>query len=232
MLILTKYGPVELNVGDFFTYAEYHFMVYAFGGDTSAGMYKGTVPVILTHDPTKIDLSQNPAHQIVTSPGLVCHLLDELNVKCFICGQYGAFDGEFAAARLYEYRHGLPHDHVAEYVTQDGGEFGTIALDKTIDRELELEGLARDIAHAIQMARKKAGMVMEDQIEMRWQSADPPIQAAMKEFQNYVLDVAQAELVESLEVEPVVLNIDKKYNLQLWMRKKPGGSTATPAGTA
>jgi len=224
MLILTKYGPVELNAGDFFTYGECHFMVYAFGRDTVSGMYTGTVPVILVHDPTQPDLSQNPAHKIVTSAGLVCHLLDEMNVKCFICGQYGAFDGEFAAARLHECRNSLPHDHVAEYITHDGEEFGTLALDKTVDHDLELEGLARDIAHAVQMARKKAGMVMEDQIEMRWHSDDLPVQEAMREFQNYVLDVAQAELVDSLNVEPVDINIDKKYKMTLWIRKKQKSS--------
>jgi len=150
----------------------------------------------------------------------VCHLLDEMNVKCFICGQYGAFDGEFAAARLHEYRHGIPYPHVAEYTTQESAEFGTLALDKTIDQELALEGLARDIAHTIQMARKKAGLVMEDQIELRWESGDLPVQEAMQEFQNYVLDVAQAELVDTLDVEPVVLTIDKKYSLTVWLRKK------------
>jgi hypothetical protein len=218
--ILTKYGTVEVNVGDQFAYGEYLFMIYAWGRDAVTGMYAGAVPVVLVHDPTKPDLSRNPAHKIVTSTGLVCHLLEELNVKCFICGQYGAFDGEFAAARLHEYREGLPWTHAAEYVTQESDEFGTIALDKTIDRELELEGLARDIAHSIQMARKKAGLAMEDHIELRWHSGDEPIKEVWREFQNYLLDVTQARLVDTLDVEPVTLNIDKKYNLTVWFRKK------------
>jgi len=216
----TKYGSVDINVGDSFAYGEYLFAVYAWGRDTVTGMYAGTVPVILAHDPTKPDLSQNPAHRIVTSTGLVCHLLEELNIKCFICGQYAAFDAEFAAARLHEYREGLPHSHGAEYVTQESQEFGTLALDKTIDRDLELEGLARDIAHSIQMARKKAGLVMEDQIELRWECADRQIKEVWQEFQNFILDVAQAELVDGLDVAPVILNIDKKYNLTVWFRKK------------
>ena len=218
--VLTKYGPVEINVGDQFAHGDYLFMIYAWGRDSVTGMYSGTVPVLLVHDPTKPDLSKNPAHRIVTSTGLVCHLLEELNVKCVICGQYGAFDAEFAAARLHEYREGLPYTHAAEYVTQESDEFGTVALDKTIDRELELEGLARDIAHSIQMARKKAGLVMDDQIELRWESGDQPIREVWREFQNFVLDVAQAELVDALDVPPVTLNIDKKYNLTIWLRKK------------
>jgi hypothetical protein len=54
MLVLTKYGPVEVNVGDEFAYKEYRFFVYALSGrDLITGMYQHTVPVLLVHDPAR-----------------------------------------------------------------------------------------------------------------------------------------------------------------------------------
>src|SRR6185295_3904282 len=42
-----------------------------------------------------------------------------------------------------------------------------VALELELDDELRREGLAREIVHAIQNARKNAGLEVEDRIELR-----------------------------------------------------------------
>jgi isoleucyl-tRNA synthetase len=52
-----------------------------------------------------------------------------------------------------------------------------VALDLTIDDELRAEGQAREIVHAVQNARKSAGLEVEDRIELAL-SGDPALIAA------------------------------------------------------
>src|SRR4029077_2515313 len=47
-----------------------------------------------------------------------------------------------------------------------------VALDLTIDDQLLREGYAREIVHAVQNARKQAGLAVEDRIELALQG-DP-----------------------------------------------------------
>ncbi len=53
-----------------------------------------------------------------------------------------------------------------------------VALDLTLDDELRREGQAREIVHAIQNARKSAGLQVEDRIELWLAGAAPLIEAA------------------------------------------------------
>jgi isoleucyl-tRNA synthetase len=53
-----------------------------------------------------------------------------------------------------------------------------VALDLAIDDELRLEGLSRDIVHAIQNARRSAGLAVEDRIELRLEGDQSLLQAA------------------------------------------------------
>ena len=192
MLVLTKYGPVEINVGDKFACNEYNWTVVGISDpakDNVDGMYQDCAPVVICHDPTQQDLSDYEAHGIVTRPGLVCHLLDELNVRSFICGQWGAYSGEFAAARLHEQRNSLPYDHVPEYFHHE-----YIALDKTIDHDLELEGMAREISHSIQNARKKAKLKAEDNIVLWWESDSALVKETFDLLGRYIYDQTQSTL--------------------------------------
>jgi len=60
-----------------------------------------------------------------------------------------------------------------------------VALDLTIDDDLRAEGQAREIVHAIQNARKAAGLEVEDRIESRLEGDEALIEAA-REHRDYV----------------------------------------------
>jgi isoleucyl-tRNA synthetase len=53
-----------------------------------------------------------------------------------------------------------------------------VALDLTIDEELLREGRSREIVHAVQNARKSAGLVVEDRIELGLDGASELLEAA------------------------------------------------------
>ena len=60
-----------------------------------------------------------------------------------------------------------------------------VALDLTIDEELLQEGRAREIVHAIQNARKAAGLAVEDRIELAL-SGEDELLAAVRAHRSYV----------------------------------------------
>jgi isoleucyl-tRNA synthetase len=60
-----------------------------------------------------------------------------------------------------------------------------VALDLAIDDELRSEGRAREIVHAVQSARKNAGLAVEDRIELRL-SGDPALLAAAEAHREHL----------------------------------------------
>ncbi len=60
-----------------------------------------------------------------------------------------------------------------------------MALELELDEALRREGLAREIVHAIQNARKTAGLQVEDRIELLLGGADELLEAA-REHEPYV----------------------------------------------
>jgi isoleucyl-tRNA synthetase len=60
-----------------------------------------------------------------------------------------------------------------------------VALDLHLDEELRREGLAREIVHAVQNARKGAGLQVEDRIELRL-GGDAELLAAAREHEDYL----------------------------------------------
>jgi isoleucyl-tRNA synthetase len=60
-----------------------------------------------------------------------------------------------------------------------------VALQLELDEELLREGLAREIVHAVQNARKEAGLEITDRIELAL-GGDPELLAAAREHQPYV----------------------------------------------
>jgi isoleucyl-tRNA synthetase len=60
-----------------------------------------------------------------------------------------------------------------------------VALDLHLDEELRREGLAREVVHAVQNARKGAGLQVEDRIELRL-GGDAELLAAAREHQAYL----------------------------------------------
>jgi isoleucyl-tRNA synthetase len=60
-----------------------------------------------------------------------------------------------------------------------------VALDLALDDELRREGLAREIVHAVQAARKQAGLDVSDRIELRLDGDEPLLEAA-RAHEDYV----------------------------------------------
>jgi isoleucyl-tRNA synthetase len=60
-----------------------------------------------------------------------------------------------------------------------------VALDLTIDDDLREEGYAREIVHAVQNARKSAGLEVEDRIELRL-AGDPALLGAAEAHRDYL----------------------------------------------
>jgi isoleucyl-tRNA synthetase len=60
-----------------------------------------------------------------------------------------------------------------------------VALDLALDEELRREGLAREVVHAIQAARKDAGLAVEDRIALALEG-DEEILAAVRDHEGYV----------------------------------------------
>jgi isoleucyl-tRNA synthetase len=60
-----------------------------------------------------------------------------------------------------------------------------VALELELDDELRREGLAREVVHAVQNARKAAGLEVEDRIELEL-GGDDELLAAARAHQEYV----------------------------------------------
>jgi isoleucyl-tRNA synthetase len=60
-----------------------------------------------------------------------------------------------------------------------------VALDLTLDDELRREGLAREVVHAVQAARKAAGLKVEDRISLTL-GGDGELLAAARAHEEYV----------------------------------------------
>ena len=60
-----------------------------------------------------------------------------------------------------------------------------VALELELDDELRREGLAREIVHAVQSARKGAGLKVEDRIELTL-GGDDELLAAARAFEDYL----------------------------------------------
>jgi isoleucyl-tRNA synthetase len=60
-----------------------------------------------------------------------------------------------------------------------------VALNLELDAELRREGLAREVVHAVQAARKNAGLEVEDRISLTL-GGDEELLAAAREHEDYV----------------------------------------------
>jgi isoleucyl-tRNA synthetase len=72
-----------------------------------------------------------------------------------------------------------------------------VALELELDQELRREGLAREIVHAVQNARKSAGLQVEDRIELAL-GGDPELLAAARDHEAYI---AQETLATSVSYD-------------------------------
>lgn len=70
-----------------------------------------------------------------------------------------------------------------------------VALELTITDQLRREGLAREVVHAVQNARKAAGLAVEDRIALAI-GGDDAVVAAAREFEQYVAGEVLASSVQ------------------------------------
>jgi isoleucyl-tRNA synthetase len=89
-------------------------------------------------------------------------------------------------------------------VAEDRGTW--LAFDTIITKELEIEGLMRDVLRRLQMLRKEVGLEIEDRITMRWQSDSESLQRVMSDWGEYMaaellcLSVERADTKESATI--------------------------------
>src|SRR2546426_8274406 len=83
-------------------------------------------------------------------------------------------------------RHGYQLERQASYA---------VALKLDLDDELRREGLAREVVHAVQNARKGAGLQVEDRIELAL-SGDAGVLAAVREHADYIAGETLASRLE------------------------------------
>ena len=76
-----------------------------------------------------------------------------------------------------------------------------VALDLTIDEPLRREGRAREVVHAVQSARKSAGLAVEDRIELAL-SGDPALLAAAAAHRDHLVRETLAVELHLGEVAP------------------------------
>jgi isoleucyl-tRNA synthetase len=93
-----------------------------------------------------------------------------------------------------------------------------VALEIAIDEDLRREGLAREVVHAVQNARKSAGLRVEDRIELAL-AGEPALMDAVHEHREYVtaetlavrLELADADGIadysEQTEIDGLALTI-------------------------
>lgn len=73
-----------------------------------------------------------------------------------------------------------------------------VAVDTTVSKELELEGIARDFVRHIQTARKEADFDVADRITLAYETDEPVIKEAMTKWKEFVCaETLTLELLES-----------------------------------
>jgi isoleucyl-tRNA synthetase len=95
-----------------------------------------------------------------------------------------------------------------------------VVLSTELDEALVAEGLAREVVHAIQSARKDRGCEYTDRIETGFMTQEAPLRAAVERFRDYVeRETLTARLgFEPLAgVEPIELNLAGR-KAQLYVR--------------
>ena len=97
-----------------------------------------------------------------------------------------------------------------------------MALDLALDDELRREGLAREIVHAVQSARKAAGLEVEDRIALAL-GGDEELLAAARAHEDYVRGETLARS-RSFEADGSATSGDHRRAAQLRI-----GALATPA---
>jgi isoleucyl-tRNA synthetase len=93
-----------------------------------------------------------------------------------------------------------------------------VALELELDHELRREGLAREIVHAVQNARKAAGLQVEDRIELAL-GGDPELLAAARDHEGYLAQEtlavsvsygAESGIEATIEGRPLTVSVERQ----------------------
>ena len=96
-------------------------------------------------------------------------------------------------------------------VERDGAH--AVALDLTIDDSLLREGRSREIVHAVQNARKSAGLEVEDRIELAL-LGDPDLIEAAREHQSYVAGETLSLELQLGEGDPAAMDYHEQTEIE------------------
>jgi len=108
--------------------------------------------------------------------------------------------------------------NVKEVVLNKGEEL-TVVLDTKMTPELEQEGAAREIMRKINDMRKKAGLTLNDRIELAVQTDSDLIKQAIEKFNSDIVSSVQADKLElannkgtgfTIKEQKVVIELKKK----------------------
>jgi isoleucyl-tRNA synthetase len=88
-----------------------------------------------------------------------------------------------------------------------------VALDLTIDEGLLREGRSREIVHAVQNARKTAGLDVEDRIELLL-GGDPALLDAANEHKSYVSGETLAVSVALGESDATAMDYQEQTEIE------------------
>ena len=99
-------------------------------------------------------------------------------------------------------------------------EASAIALDFTITSDLKNEGLAREVIRAIQNGRKKAGLNVDDRINLALMSDDPTLTQAIAQFKDeiYAETLAIGDQITQAEAYDEMVQVEK-MNLAFKLEK-------------
>ncbi len=104
-------------------------------------------------------------------------------------------------------------------VERDGAH--AVALDLTIDDSLLREGHSREIVHAIQNARKSAGLEVEDRIELVLRG-DTVLVDAAREHHNYLAGETLASRLQLDDGDPAAMDYSQQTEIEgLCLRNRP-----------
>ncbi len=84
-----------------------------------------------------------------------------------------------------------------------------VALQLELDEELRREGFAREIVHAVQIARKEAGLEITDRIELTL-DGDPALLEAAREHDSYIAQEVLATAVAYGTADGTTVKIDSR----------------------
>ena len=92
----------------------------------------------------------------------------------------------------------------------------SVALDTTIDEELRIEGIARELINRIQNTRRQLDLDVSDRITVRWMCDDTSIAAAFRDHAELIAgEVLATDIGEAgLETEPISIG-DATVNLEI-----------------